>query len=152
MKKLLALLLSFFICFSILIASAETQTHSEIPLVIVNMAHCGTIDKVPYLTPYVENINEEISVTGFTLAYYLTNEFFSNDASYVDPDAKIEYRDYEILVKPKYTDIVVRRTTFEGYEGAKNIYMAISKILMEDGTIIEISHEDRIYNCWTIVQ
>lgn len=93
-----------------------------------------------------KNTSSKYTIDGYTIAYYATDVYGDKIKAHGFGD----YITYEIItqtIKPGKTKTTPKITAY-GYEDAKRIYCAVSKIHLTNGTTINIPEKDREYWYW----
>jgi hypothetical protein len=104
-------------------------------------------DGTPWFADEVVNISAFKTVTGYTIAYYCADAN-GDQLQPVGGGDTIQYRNIEETILPGKT-ISVPAISADGYENVKSVHTAISRIVYEDGTTVNIP--DRLWKYCTWV-
>ena len=113
------------------------------PLESTGYGNSGTSYGYKWFRNNYINTSAKYSVDGFTIAYYATNVYGEKIKAHGFGD----YIQYEIVNKtiaPGKTGQAPKITAY-GFNDAKRIYSAISKIHLTNGTTIDVPEKDRHY-------
>lgn len=103
----------------------------------------------PFINPDVINLSQDKTVTGFTLAFYCENEDFEA-LTFGDSGETISYYTYDVRIPPGEMvnpgEVNLRQYGLETHY----IYLAIAKVVLEDGEIIEIPPEKLDFYFWIL--
>ncbi len=113
------------------------------PLEDTGYGDSGTSYGYKWFKNNYKNTSTKYTVDGFTIAYYATNVYGEK----IKAHGFGEYIQYEIInktIKPGKQGQTPKITAY-GFEDAKRIHAAVSKIHLTNGTTIEIPESDRQY-------
>ncbi|MGI6739636.1 MAG: peptidoglycan-binding protein [Christensenellales bacterium] len=116
------------------------------PLVNTGKGDAGTSYGYKWFKNNYKNTSTKYTVDGYTIAYYATDVYGDRIKAHGFGD----YISYEIVnqtIKPGKTGNAPKITAY-GYDHAKRIHAAISKIHFTNGVTIEIPEKDREYWYW----
>lgn len=127
---------------------AATELPPTYPLEIGNEAYVGDSGD-PFLDPDLINLSAEQKVVGFRLAYFGENRDFEA-LTFGDTGKLVTYLDFKAEVLPGQT-INAGGVSLRKYGGTLHrIYVAIARVVLEDGSSIEIPEPRLRFKDWTL--
>ncbi len=118
------------------------------PLEVGEEAYVGTVLN-PYLDPDITNISEDKTVIAFTLAYFTTDNNF-RVLNFADSDKSITYFTFDKTIGPGETQSPGKVSMKSYGPEVKSLFVAISSVTLEDGTVIKVPEEDLHFLSWSL--
>jgi|LSQX01.3.fsa_nt_gb hypothetical protein len=120
----------------------------DLPLVIGEEAYVGD-HPTPYINPDVQNAGKDLAVTGFTLVYFGEDKGFYR-LPFGDSGQELTYFSYDTRIAPGEL-INPGKVSLKQYgPSLYKVYVAISDIRLEDGSVITIPMPMYEFISWEI--
>lgn len=128
--------------------SPAAEDEPEYPLIIGEHGYIGSYLGSPWLAPLLHNTSKQRTILGMALTYHCQDNM-RNPILYEDSGQAYYTQWYPLALVPGQAAYPAMAWLY-GMKNVKHVNVAVSAIVFEDGSVLDVPQEKWVYGFWTM--